>query len=128
MYATTIFPLSLALVSSVTAGGLKLYFYQGRECRSAAVGLVEVEPATGCRTDYSDYAKSFVVTNLDGSDEGDNPYMVVMFSSDDCNPATIIATTDGGCMSTTGVQYSSYEVWDVFQGKPDVEELVCERT
>ncbi|KAF6807338.1 hypothetical protein CSOJ01_08223 [Colletotrichum sojae] len=70
---------------------------------------------TGCRTDGAGKDQSMLVT----AGNGDYALVAVFFSSDDCNPETIIATVDEtyeangkvpGCWEG---KYGSFEVWSV---------------
>ena len=107
-----------AVYASV-ASSFKLSFYNGKQCRSAGLGSISVSVQDGCRTDHVGVGSSMVVTSEGEADDGS---YLVLFSSDDCNPATIVAHKDSGCADPGTSNYGSFEVWNVMQGK-----LMCPR-
>lgn len=108
---------AIALYASV-ASSFRLSFYQGKQCRSASLGKIEVSAKDGCKTDHVGVGSSLVVT---GEGEADDGSYLVLFSSDDCNPATIVDHKDSGCADPGKKNYGSFEVWNVMQGK-----LMCQ--
>ncbi|KAI1417119.1 hypothetical protein F5Y13DRAFT_153703 [Hypoxylon sp. FL1857] len=107
--------LTISLAVSVShAYDFGLYRDQG--CRGEGLGHVVAGPNQGCMTHGVGTAQSFTIKS---TGPVDNPFMVVMYSSGDCNPDTIIGHSDGTeskCLSVTnGQNYGSFEVWDLSQ-------------
>ena len=103
-----------ALYTSV-ASSFRLAFYNGKQCRSAGLGSINVSAKDGCRTAHVGVGSSLVVVNEGGDDDGS---YLVLFSSDDCNPATIVSHKDSGCADPGDKKnYGSFEVWNVMQGR-----------
>ncbi|KAI9674538.1 MAG: hypothetical protein M1817_001876 [Caeruleum heppii] len=89
----------------------KLDFYQGGKCRSANIGESVIGPDAGCQTQWAGTAASVMVESTGPIDD---PFYVVLFSSDDCNPDTVIGRTDTGCLAADAapINYKSFEVWN----------------
>ncbi|KAF6832226.1 hypothetical protein CPLU01_06325 [Colletotrichum plurivorum] len=111
MHSLNTFVAALGMSATVVSA-FTVSVYQGQQCRSANLGSFEVNAGDGCRNDRVGTGRSLVIHAADDEDE-ENPYMLVLFSSDDCNPATIIAKGDRGCLSSSNSNYGSFEVWDV---------------
>ncbi|RYP59115.1 hypothetical protein DL770_010278 [Monosporascus sp. CRB-9-2] len=116
MYTNRItFPALLSLaVSSVY--GYDFGFWGNVGCRSDSLGHVVAGPDQGCMTHYTGDSNSFTIRSTGPVDD---PFMVVMFSSSDCNPDTIIGHSDGTdstCLSApSGTNYGSFEVWNLME-------------
>ncbi|KAM0282358.1 hypothetical protein ACHAQH_003037 [Verticillium albo-atrum] len=112
MFASNImarFLICLAAAVSFT-DAYKLTFYGGLQCRGARLGEVIGGPGLGCRTDFNGVASAVIV---ESTGDVDDPFTVVLYSSNDCNPDTIIVHGDEDDSCLTG-NFASYEVWNLF--------------
>ncbi|KAF9882496.1 hypothetical protein CkaCkLH20_00532 [Colletotrichum karsti] len=105
------------VLAAPLASAMRVSIYQGKQCRSANLGSFEVNAGDGCRNDRVGTGQSLVIQPPENED-AENPYMLVLFSSDNCNPATIITAKDKGCLSIEDKNYGSFEVWDVMNDYP----------
>ncbi|KAM0329418.1 hypothetical protein ACHAQA_004725 [Verticillium albo-atrum] len=92
------------------ADAYKLVFYGGLQCRGARLGEIIGGPNLGCRTDFSGVASAVIVESTGAVDDG---FTVVLYSSNDCNPDTIIVNGDEDDFCLTA-NFASYEVWNLF--------------
>ncbi|EEY23753.1 conserved hypothetical protein [Verticillium alfalfae VaMs.102] len=98
---------------AVTVGftdAYKFTFYGGLQCRGARLGEIIGGPGLGCRTDFRGVASAVIV---ESTGPVDDPFTVVLYSSNDCNPDTIIANGDEDDLCLTA-NFGSYEVWNLF--------------
>lgn len=112
MYKTTATLATLLVASASQTRAFTLSFRDTQDCSGIATGRVTVTPADGCVTDVP--GSGFNMVNDDLGDEEAGWYLVI-FSSDDCNPDTIISNSDeetGGCISGS---IRSFAVWDVME-------------
>lgn len=103
--ATTAVTLLVLSASPVTS--FAFTYYRGPGCRSENLGDKVFGPDQGCQTFNAGTAQSFIVGSTGPVDD---TFYAVMFSSPDCNPDTIVAYNDMGCLSGT---YGSMQVWNV---------------
>lgn len=108
IFSTTLIGLVTAL-SQVSA--YKITFYASEGCRSGAPVSWVGGPNEGCRQDYQDSYNSVLVKS---TGDIDNNFMLVFFSSPDCNPDTEIWHGDENTDSCVNVpSYQSFEIWDL---------------
>lgn len=128
-YGSQLFVLcGLVVTASAAAKGLYVVPYNGEMCRSSSLGGRLVEAGSGCITDGVGQLQSFTVRMPDdAAEDEENRFMLVAYSSDNCNPDTVVSYTDSGCVNRRENNESktnilSYEVWDVYLGKfaPDI--------
>ncbi|KXJ91838.1 hypothetical protein Micbo1qcDRAFT_174860 [Microdochium bolleyi] len=109
MHTTT-----LALIFSVALSQVAAYditFWANKGCRSGAPVHWMGGPNQGCRQDWLGTYASAMVKSTGSVDDN---FMLVFFSSPDCNPDTIIWNGDentGGCIEVNNAK--SFEVWDL---------------
>ncbi|KAF1999306.1 hypothetical protein P154DRAFT_229132 [Amniculicola lignicola CBS 123094] len=114
-------------LAAVSINALHVVTWPNEDCRSfPAIYEDFLGPTNGCQQRYQDRGnpawdgqeRSVAVQMVEGNLE-DETQFVVFFSSDDCDPKTIINTTDDGCSSFLGDrigEYMSWEIWDMCNG------------
>ncbi|EGD99374.1 hypothetical protein TESG_06728 [Trichophyton tonsurans CBS 112818] len=80
----------------------------GEHCRSEQLGVQVAGPGQECSTVSAGTAKSVIVKSTGKVDDN---FYAVFFSSDDCDPNTVILHTDSD--KCQNVEYKSFKVWDV---------------
>ncbi|EFR03592.1 hypothetical protein MGYG_06586 [Nannizzia gypsea CBS 118893] len=109
MRPRTLFTPLVALAGlPLTTQGFEFRFYRGNDCRSEQLGLYVAGPGQDCTTMSAGAAKSVIVKS---TGEIDSNFYAVFFSSEDCDPNTIVLHTDND--ECHNVEYKSFKVWDV---------------
>ncbi|EZF35216.1 hypothetical protein H101_01234 [Trichophyton interdigitale H6] len=109
MHSRTILIPLVALVGlSLPTQGFEFRFYRGEHCRSEQLGVQVAGPGQECSTVSAGTAKSVIVKSTGKVDDN---FYAVFFSSDDCDPNTVILHTDSD--KCQNVEYKSFKVWDV---------------
>ncbi|KAM5438231.1 hypothetical protein MferCBS31731_005092 [Microsporum ferrugineum] len=105
---TLLIPLVALVGLPLTTQGFEFRFYRGKDCRSEPLGFEVAGPGQDCSTVSAGTAQSVIVKSTGKVD--DNLY-AVFFSSDDCDPNSIVLHTDND--ECQNVQYKFFKVWDV---------------
>ena len=104
----------LIVLSQRLAMALKISLYTGENCTSSNNGVVVLGPDQGCQTQGVGVAASAVI---ESTGVVDDTFYAVLFSSNDCNPDTVLAKGDQDCVSAN---YHSFAVWNVCaEGRTD---------
>lgn len=112
-------------IAATAANGYLLAFYDtaSGNCAGEFLGSWSGGPEAGCRTDYVGIAQDVIVKS---DRNGDHDDTVVFFSSNDCNDANVISTSQVGCITVDSsiAAYSSFKVVDgTTRGKRDSDEI-----
>ncbi|KDB28019.1 hypothetical protein H109_00164 [Trichophyton interdigitale MR816] len=106
MHSRTILIPLVALVGlSLPTQGFEFRFYRGEHCRSEQLGVQVAGPGQECSTVSAGTAKSVIVKSTGKVDDN---FYAVFFSSDDCDPNTVILHTDSD--KCQNVEYKSFKV------------------
>ncbi|KAF4983552.1 hypothetical protein FZEAL_1087 [Fusarium zealandicum] len=113
-FANTLAILALALTG---VNAYKFHYYASQQCTSQKLLEDVLGPDQGCQTLDSARANAGSLI-IESTGPVDDPFMVVLFDSIDCNPDTIVGHGDenGGCLKPDeGRAFHSYQVWDLWE-------------